>query len=224
MRLLLVEDHPGLRETLAAHLRGLGYATDAFGSGLDAIEAASVSTYDAGVLDLGLPDIDGMDVLRRLRRELSATFPIIVLTARDALHDRVSGLDAGADDYILKPFDLGEFNARLRTILRRPGQRRDPVELFADLSFDTVSRTASVGGHEIELTRRETGLVEELLRANGRTVVRDELEERIYGYNERVSANALEAIVSRVRRRLAAAASTVTVEAVRGIGYRLRAS
>ena len=224
MRLLLVEDHAGLRETLAAHLRGLGYATDAFSAGLDAIEAARLASYDAGILDLGLPDIDGMDVLRRLRRDVAATFPVIVLTARDALHDRVGGLDAGADDYILKPFDLDEFDARLRTVLRRPGQRREKVEVFADLSFDTISRTASVGGRVVELTRRETGLVEELLRANGRTVVRDELEERIYGNDDRVSANALEAIVSRVRRRLAAATASATVEAVRGIGYRLRAS
>ncbi len=224
MRLLLVEDHPGLRDTLAAHLRGLGYATDAFASGHDALHAASLAPYDAGVLDLGLPDIDGLEVLRRLRRTLSATFPVIVLTARDAVQDRVTGLDAGADDYILKPFDLDEFDARLRTILRRPGQRREAIEVFADISFDTISRMASVAGHPVELTRRETGLLEHLLRANGRTVVRDELEERIYGYNERVSANAMEAIVSRVRRRLAAAASSVTVEAVRGIGYRLKAS
>ncbi len=224
MRLLLVEDHPGLRDTLAAHLRGLGYATDAFATGLDAIEAASLASYDAGILDLGLPDIDGIDVLRRLRRDAAATFPVIVLTARDAVQDRVTGLDSGADDYILKPFDLDEFDARLRTILRRPGRRREKVERFADIGFDTISRTVSVGDRALDLTRRETALLEELLRAQGRTVVRDELAERIYGHDDRVSANAIEAVASRVRRRLAAAAAATTVEAVRGIGYRLRAS
>ena len=224
MRLLLVEDHAGLREMMDAHLRGLGYATDAFSRGADAVEAARSAAYDAAILDLGLPDIDGMEVLRQLRAGFSSTLPVILLTARDAVSDRVSGLDAGADDYILKPFDLDEFDARLRTVLRRPGRRRETVERFGDLTVDTVTRSTSVDGTPLALTRREAALIDELVRAGGRTLVRDGLAERIYGFNERASTNALEAIVSRLRRRLSGAASRVTVETVRGIGYRLTAN
>ena len=221
MRLLLIEDHLSLREMMSAHLRERGFAVDAFGRGADALAAAAHTHYDAAVLDLGLPDIDGLELLRSLRGGQSAELPVIILTARDAVTDRVEGLDAGADDYVLKPFDLGEFDARLRTVLRRPGARRTTVELFGDVAFDTASRSASVGAIPLELTRREACLLEELIRANGRTVVRDALEERIYGFNEKASANALEAIVSRVRRRLVAAASTARIETSRGIGYRL---
>ena len=223
MRLLLVEDHQGLRDMMNTHLRERGFAVDAFSRGADALAATSHTDYDAAVLDLGLPDIDGLELLRRLRSDRATELPVIILTARDAVSDRVQGLDAGADDYVLKPFDFAEFDARLRTILRRPGARRNAVELFGDIAFDTVSRSASVGPTALELTRREACLLEELMRANGRTVVRDALEERIYGFNEKASANALEAIVSRVRRRLAAAASTARIETMRGIGYRLHA-
>ncbi len=224
MRVLIVEDHAGLRDMMGAHLRGRGFATDAFASGGEALEAASVTSYDAVILDLGLPDLDGMEVLRRLRSDISPGLPVIVLTARDALTDRVLGLDAGADDYVNKPFDLAEFDARLRTVLRRPGPRRSPVETFGELAFDLASRMASVGTTPLVLTRRESCLLEELIRADGRTVVRDVLEDRLYGFDERVSANALEAVVSRVRRRLSVAGAACTVETIRGIGYRLAAS
>ena len=223
MRLLLVEDHPSLREMMHTHLRERGFAVDAFARGEDALAAVSHSAYDAAILDLGLPDMDGLELLQRLRVDLASETPVLILTARDSVTDRVQGLDAGADDYILKPFDLAEFDARLRTVLRRPGTRRPPLEQFADLTFDAVSRSATVNGVPLDLTRRECCLLEELMRANGRTVVRDALEERIYGFNEKASANALEAIVSRVRRRLAAAASLARIETSRGIGYRLAA-
>ena len=223
MRLLLIEDHLSLREMMGTHLRERGFAVDAFGRGADALAAAAHTEYDAAVLDLGLPDIDGLELLRGLRGGRFAELPVIILTARDAVSDRVQGLDAGADDYVLKPFDLAEFDARLRTVLRRPGVRRTTIELFGDLAFDTASRSATAGAHPLELTRREACLLEELIRANGRIVVRDALEERIYGFNEKASANALEAVVSRVRRRLAAAASTARIETMRGVGYRLSA-
>ncbi len=223
MRLLLIEDHHAMREMMNAHLRERGFAVDAFARGADALAASCRTEYDAAILDLGLPDIDGLELLRRLRAGDAAELPVIILTARDAVTDRVHGLDAGADDYVLKPFDLAEFDARLRTVLRRPGPRRTTVELFGDISFDTASRSATVGRTPLDLTRREACLLEELIRADGRTVVRDVLEERLYGSNEKASANALEAIVSRVRRRLAAAASAARIETTRGIGYRLAA-
>ena len=221
MRLLLVEDHAAMREMLTAHLRRAGFAIDGVGRGDAAIEAADAGRYDAVVLDLGLPDRDGLDVLRHLRRGDGAGVPVLVLTARDQVADRVRGLDAGADDYLLKPFDLDEFDARLRAVLRRPATRRDPVLRLGDLAVDTVAREARIRDILLDLTRRELSLLEELIRSAGRTVVRDALEERLWGSGEPVSGNALEAAVSRLRRRLAQAGSGCAVETIRGIGYRL---
>lgn len=223
MRVMLVEDHPGLREMMHAHLHRDGYVVDSFERGRDALEAAARTSYDAAILDLHLPDIDGMEVLRALRAGDGAecALRVLILTARDGIMDRVRGLDAGADDYLLKPFDLAEFDARLRSVLRRAGARAPSVERFGDVSYDVERREARVAADLLELTRRETSLLAELVRAGGRTVVRDALEESMYGFNEAVSANAIEAAVSRLRRRLQAASSAVTIESIRGIGYRL---
>lgn len=221
MRLLLVEDHPGLREMMDAHLRRAGFTVDPFDRGEPALRAASTVDYDLALLDLGLPDLDGMDVLRRLRRTVAPELRIIVLTARDAVAERVEGLDAGADDYVVKPFELTELDARMRTVLRRAGTRASPIETFGDLRYEVERRSAFVDGRLLDLTRREASLLAELVRAEGRIVVRDALEERLYGFNERASANAIEAAVSRLRRRLAEAGSTTGIETSRGIGYRL---
>ena len=204
-----------------AHLRRSGYAVDSFDSGREALEAAAGTSYAAALLDLTLPDMDGMNVLRALRAGTQVDLRVLILTARDGVADRVAGLDAGADDYLLKPFDLAELDARLRSILRRSGTPRASVERFGDLAYDLERHEADVNEVRLTLSRRETLLLAELVRAGGRTVVRDALEEGLYGFNESVSANALEAVVSRLRRRLHAAASSVTVEPVRGIGYRL---
>lgn len=211
-----------MREMMTAHLREGGFVTDAVGRGDEAIAAVSTSLYDAVILDLGLPDIDGLAVLRQLRRGDAPNVPVLVLTARDSVGDRVHGLDAGADDYLLKPFDLDEFDARIRSLLRRPGQRRDTLLRLGSITFDLEAREARSGDVLLDLTRRELSLLEELLRAEGRTVVRDKLEDRLYGAPETVSANALEATVSRLRRRLAQVdGSTIAIETIRGIGYRL---
>ncbi len=221
MRLLLVEDHQAMREMMMAHLRGAGFVTDAVGRGDEAIAAASTSLYDAVILDLGLPDMDGLAVLRHLRTGALSDVPVLVLTARDTIGDRVGGLDAGADDYLLKPFDLDEFDARLRSVLRRPGLRRDPMLRLGVLTFDTEAREARIGNAVLDLTRRELSLLEELIRAVGRTVVRDTLEDRLYGLSEVVTGNALEAAVSRLRRRLAQGGAEIAIETIRGIGYRM---
>jgi two-component system OmpR family response regulator len=147
--------------------------------------------------------------------------PTLILTARDSLDQRISGLNAGADDYILKPFDMLELEARLRAVLRRPGPRLHPVHRFHDLTFDSAARSAKAGDTGIDLTPREAALFEELIRNAGRIVVRDALAERLYGLDEDVSANALEATVSRLRRKLSMAGSSARVETLRGIGYRL---
>lgn len=223
MRVLLVEDHRAMRDLIAGHLRSRGLAVDAVQRGDEALAATSVVRYDAVILDLGLPDMDGMEVLRRLRSGPGTDPPALILTARDSIKDRVGGLDAGADDYILKPFDLAELDARLRAVLRRPGLRRESVYRHGDLTFDPASRTAGVGEASLDLTRREASVLEELIRAAGRIVVKDALEDRLYGFEDDVSGNALEASVSRLRRKLAAAGSVVGIEATRGIGYRLQA-
>ncbi len=223
MRVLLVEDHRAMRDLIADHLRRRGLTVDAVERGDEALAATAVAGYDAVILDLGLPDMDGMEVLRQLRGSRHPDLPALILTARDSIEARIGGLDAGADDYILKPFDLAELEARLRAVLRRPGMRRETVHSHADLSFDPASRTAAVDGTRLDLTRREASVLEELIRAAGRIVVKDALEDRLYGFDDDVSGNALEASVSRLRRKLAAAGSVVGIEATRGIGYRLKA-
>ncbi len=225
MRVLLVEDHAELRDMLALHLRQAGFAADTVCCGLDALAAVGAASYDAVILDLGLPDLDGVDVLRQLRNGLATDLPILVLTARHSVGDRVQGLDAGADDYLVKPFDMLELDARLRSITRRTERRPDvaPALEFGDVCFNPLTREATVGNTALVLTRREATLLEELLRSGGHTLVRDVLEDRLYGFAEVFTGNALEATVSRLRRRLAATGATVTIETVRGIGYRLAA-
>jgi two-component system, OmpR family, response regulator QseB len=219
MRILLVEDHPALREMMADYLARRGFAVDPMACAGDARAALAAISYDGLILDLGLPDGDGIAVLRETRT--TDGVPILVVTARDALEDRVRGLNAGADDYIVKPFDLIELEARLRAVLRRPGTRDSPSLRVGALNFDPASRQASVDGVVLDLARRETDLLEQLLRAAGRTVVKDALEERLYTFGDSVTPNALEATVSRLRKRLTKAAGGVRIETKRGIGYRL---
>ena len=221
MRILLVEDHDPLRDMLRDHLRQGGAIVDAVASGGDALAAVSVVGYDAVILDLGLPDLDGMEVLRQLRADDASTVPVLVLTARHAVGDRVNGLDAGADDYLPKPFNVLELDARLRSIIRRTDRRIDPVLRFGDLRLDPSVLEVQVGDAILPLTRRETALLMELLRGAGHTVPRDALEERLYGFDDAFTANPLEATMSRLRKRLTLAGSVVAVETIRGIGYRL---
>jgi two-component system response regulator QseB len=221
MKLLLVEDTPALCDMLAAHLREHGFTVDAARTGAQAMQAIEAVNYDALILDLGLPDMDGMDILRTLRARPGAMPPALILTARDSVAQRVAGLNAGADDYILKPFELIEFEARLRAVLRRPGARDATLHAYADISFDTASRDARIGDRPLDLTRREAALFEELVRNGDRPTVRDALADRLYGIDDDVSPNALEATVSRVRRKLAAGGAIVRIETLRGIGYRL---
>jgi DNA-binding response OmpR family regulator len=221
MRVLLVEDHAAMREMIADHLGERGFAVDAAASGEEALAAIAVGRFDAVVLDLGLPDLDGMEVLAAMRRS-NLGLPAIILTARDSVDNRLLGLNAGADDYIVKPFDLAELDARLRAVLRRPGPRQGTIYAVGGLKFNTATRKAEIGGVAIELTRREAALLEELLRAAGQVVAKDVLEERLYAFDETGSANALEAAVSRLRRKLAAAHAGLKIETKWGIGYRLK--
>lgn len=221
MKLLVIEDDAELRGLVVEHLVGIGFAVDAFGRAEEGRAALETADFDLMLLDLGLPDGTGESLLREGRMLTDGRLPVIIMTARDAMQDRLDLLNAGADDFVLKPFDLLELEARLRAVLRRPGARRERELQCGDLSFDTISRSAFACGKEITVTRREAALLEELMRANERTVVRDALEDRLYAFSEPVTPNALEAMVSRLRRRLIAAGASVEIETKRGIGYRL---
>ena len=221
MRLLLVEDMPRLGELLSEGLARDGFAVDWRRDIAGAEEAAASATYDLILLDLGLPDGDGLDWVRTLRRASDLT-PILVLTARGGLEDRVTGLDAGADDYLVKPFDASELSARCRAILRRPGQRMAPVLTVGDLTFDVASRQAACRDTPIELSRREGDLLEVLMRRAGSVVTRGSLEESLYAFNEPVTPNAVEVAVSRLRRKLDDAGCSGMLHTVRGLGYLMR--
>lgn len=222
MKLLLVEDHPTMRDLIAAYLRERGFVVDVAGRGEAALGMASTTAYDAAVLDLGLPDLDGMEVLRRLRIAHDGAVPVLILTARDKLDARLNGLNGGADDYLVKPFELAELEARLRAIMRRPGPRGQDAYRVGNLAFDSVTRTTTLDGTVLNLTRREISVLEEMMRANGAIVVKDALEDRLSGVEGTFSENAVEAAVSRLRRKLNAATADVQIEAVRGVGYRLK--
>lgn len=221
MRILLVEDHSALREMIADHLMRRGFAVDPVACAAEARAALAVTSYDGLILDLGLPDEDGMRILGETRSRGGGALPTLIVTARDALEDRVRGLNGGADDYVVKPFDVLELEARLRAVLRRPGMRGDLTLRYGRVAFDPASRQTTVDGTVVDLPRRETDVLEHLMQAAGRVVVKDAIEERLYSFDEPVTSNALEAAVSRLRKRLLAAKAGVRIETKRGIGYRL---
>ena len=221
MKILVVEDNPALRDLMVGHLASRGFAVDAVGRADEAEAAIRAARHDVVVLDLGLPDADGQHLLRDVRSWSGGRLPVIVVTARDALEERLQAFEGGADDFVLKPFDLLELEARLRAVLRRPGVRAEELLLFGDIALERLSRSITIGGQPLRVSRREVGLLEELLAAAGRTVVRDVLGDRLYAFNEPVTPNAIEAAVSRLRRSLRDARSAVTIETMRGIGYRL---
>ncbi|WP_407167938.1 response regulator transcription factor [Bradyrhizobium sp. ORS 111] len=221
MRVLLVEDQPdmvaALRAALARHDMLVDHAPD-----LSEAEAiAAEGNYDAIVLDRQLPDGDGLSLIPKLRGSGNAV-PVLVLTARGELAERVTGLDSGADDYLGKPFAFEELLARLRALLRRPANVQNRVARIGRLSFDFTHREASVGEHALEMPRRERLVLETLLHRMGRMVLRAALMEAVYGLDDEVQPNALDTHVSRLRRRLADADAGVTINGVRGLGYVLR--
>jgi DNA-binding response OmpR family regulator len=220
MRVLLVEDHRAMREMIADHLKERGFAVDAVSRGAHATAAAAVAKIDAVILDLVLPDMDGIEVLTSLRAS-HPELPAIILTARDSVDDRLHGLNSGADDYIVKPFNLLELEARLRAVLRRSGNVRGTTYSLGGVTFDTVTREATAFGKSLELTRRESALLEELMRVPGQVITKDRLEDRLYALEDSGSSNALEAAVSRLRRKLAGARASLSIETKWGIGYRL---
>lgn len=218
MRLLIVEDHPILADGLIRALKSADYAVDHAATGEQADHMLTAQNYDAVVLDIGLPKLDGYEVLRRMRRKGSRT-PVLLLTARDALEDRVKGLDLGADDYLTKPYDLPELEARVRALIRR-GQSGGGSELVhGDLSLDTAGRRATIKGKPLELSARELGVLEVLMLRTGRVVNKEQLAEQLYGWGEEVGANAIEVYIHRLRKKLEPAG--ISVRTIRGLGYLL---
>jgi DNA-binding response OmpR family regulator len=218
MRLLIVEDNEELAELLAKGLRTAGYEADVLSTVEDALAVLSTTFYAALILDLGLPDGDGLSLLRELRQR-DNPIPVLVLTARGGLHDRVHGLRSGADDYLVKPFALEELIARLEAQLRRPGQLLGNSLRIANLQFDTQNRQASIDEQPQVLSARETAVLELLMRSKGRVVSKKQVEDHIFGHSGEVASNAVEVYVHRLRKQLADRGAKVQVHTIRGVGY-----
>ena len=228
MRVLVVDDDPAVRDSLRRSLTFNGYQVETAGDGMQALESVNAARPDAMVLDVMMPRLDGLEVCRRLR-STGDDLPILVLTARDAVSDRVSGLDAGADDYLPKPFALEELLARLRALLRRAAQDIDAatqqsaaVLKFADLELDPSTRDVRRGDRPISLTRTEFALLELLLAHPRQVLTRSRILEDVWGYDFPTSGNALEVYVGYLRRKTEAEGEPRLIHTVRGVGYVLR--
>jgi two-component system OmpR family response regulator len=215
MRILLAEDDQIIADGLSRSLRQTGYAIDCAYNGLDTDTALLTNTYDLVILDLGLPKLSGLDVLRRLRSRNSKV-PVLILTALDGINDRVKGLDLGADDYMAKPFELPELEARVRALTRRSSGTTPGIQCGL-LVFDQSDRTAQINGAILDLSARELGLLEVLLSRVGRLVSKDQLVDHLCGWGEEVSHNAIEVYVHRLRKKIESGGVRITT--VRGLGY-----
>jgi DNA-binding response OmpR family regulator len=214
MRLLLVEDDRMIGESLRGALRLEGYAVDWVRDAEAAAGTLASETFDLVLLDLGLPRGDGLDVLRGVRARRDAT-PVIVLTARDGLGDRVAGLDAGADDYLVKPFELDELNARIRAVLRRHGGRSQPTLACGDVVLDPATRQVTQAGQPVLLSAREFAVLEALMQRPGALLSRAQLEDKLYGWGEEIESNAVSVYIHQLRRKLGAD----FIRNMRGVGY-----
>ncbi|MBV8122793.1 MAG: response regulator transcription factor [Burkholderiaceae bacterium] len=216
MRLLLVEDDLMIGEQLLDLLRAEHYAVDWVRDGEQADGALAAQQYDLVILDLGLPKRDGMSVLRGLRAQ-KKTVPVLISTARDAVEQRIAGLDAGADDYVLKPFDLDELLARIRALLRRASGRAEPVYEHKGVSVNPATREVSVQGQSVSLSAREWAVLEPLLARPGLVLSRQQLEEKLYSWKDEISSNAVEVYIHGLRKKL----GPELIQNVRGVGYRV---
>jgi two-component system response regulator QseB len=216
MRVLVVEDDPMIGRAVVAGLHEQGYAVDWVRDGAEAELALGHAVYDVALLDLGLPRRDGLEVLKGVRRAKN-DLPILIITARDAVADRIAGLDSGADDYLVKPFDLDELLARTRAVIRRHGGRSQSEISYGALTLDPARRRVLFQGTEVELSPREFAVLEALLKEPGAVVSRERLEDAVYGWGEEVGSNSIEVHVHHLRRKLA----PELIRNVRGVGYRI---
>lgn len=219
MQILLAEDDEVLCDGISKALRQCGYEVEPVGSGLAANQALSVNTFDLVILDLGLPELDGLQVLQLLRQH-SKTVPVLIVTARDRLQDRITGLDLGADDYLTKPFDLPELEARVRALLRRSTVSSHQEIVWGPIHFDPTGKRVTVSGQPLELSARELGILELLLQRAGRVVNKEQFVDHIYDDSDvEVTYNAIEVILHRLRKKLEPAG--VNIRTIRGLGYLL---
>jgi two-component system response regulator QseB len=214
MRILLVEDDAALGEGIRVALKPEAYTVDWVQDGASALHALTHEDFALAVLDLGLPRMDGLEVLQRLRAGANG-IPVLVLTARDSTADRIAGLDAGADDYLVKPFDVDELKARIRALLRRSFSRAQPVLEYREVSLDPVAQQVSYRGQPVALQRKEFLLLHELLAQPGRVLTRDRLQQVLYGWDEEAESNALEVHIHHLRKKL----FPELIRTVRGVGY-----
>jgi two-component system OmpR family response regulator len=221
MRVLVVEDEPKMASLLERGLAEEGYAIDAVANAVDALWAATENSYDAIILDVMLPDLDGFEVCRRLRSE-GCWAPVLMLTARDSVPDRVGGLDAGADDYLTKPFAFSELLARLRALVRRGTGKRPAVVRAGDLALDPATRRVSRGDVPIELTTKEFALLEYLMRRPGEVLTRSRLIEHVWDFGYEGDSNVVDVYVRYLRQKIDRPFGRDSIETLRGTGYRLR--
>lgn len=221
LRILLVEDNRRLSDSLRRNLVDDGYAVDAAYDGLEGEDMAEFTAYDLIILDVMLPRKDGIEVCRSLRNRRIRT-PILMLTARDALSDRVSGLDSGADDYLVKPFEMDELRARLRALLRREAEDKSGALVIADLRLDPATHFVERGGQSIDLTSREYALLEYLMRNPNRLITRQMAENSLWSYGASVASNVVDVYIRRLRRKVDDPFDVKLIETIRGAGYRIR--
>jgi len=221
MRILVVEDNKRLSDSLRMTLEDDGYAIDTAYDGPDGEEMALMDTYDVIILDVMLPHKDGLAVCRALRNKRVNT-PVLMLTARDTLEDRVSGLDSGADDYLVKPFEVDELRARIRALLRRESSSKSPLLQVADLTLDPATHAVERAGKSIELTAKEFSLLEYFMRHPNHLISREMAESHLWSYDQLVSSNVVDVYVRRLRRKIDDPYEIKLFETVRGAGYRLR--
>ncbi len=219
MRVLLVEDDPQLGDGLTVGLRQSGFAVDWVKDGVAADTALATETFDALVLDLGLPRLSGMDILWRVRAR-GQVLPVLILTARDATADKIAGLDSGADDYLVKPVDLDELAARLRALGRRATGRAEPILRHGELTLDPASRRVAMADFPVDLSAREFAVLHALLENSGRVMTRSQLEGSIYGWRDEPDSNALEVHIHHLRKKLGAD----LIKTLRGVGYTIAKS
>jgi DNA-binding response OmpR family regulator len=221
VRILLVEDNHRLSESLRLILQDDGYAVDTAYDGFEGEEAGMISGYDVIILDILLPGKNGLEVCRELRNRRITT-PILMLTARDALEDRVVGLDSGADDYLVKPFEMDELRARIRALLRRESSSKTGVLSIGDLILDPASHTVERGGQAIDLTAKEFSILEYLMRHPNRLITREMAEEHLWNYDHVIASNVVDVYIRRLRRKIDDPSKVKLLETVRGAGYRIR--
>ena len=214
MRILIVEDEPDLLDALKKQLQSSGYSVDGCGNGLDAEDYLKMATYDAVVLDIMLPGIDGLTLLKKMRAEGNTTH-VLLLTALDSIENKVNGLDAGADDYLIKPYDLDELSARIRALLRRSAGRSDPIIRRGRLTINPSTREVLFNGESVLLSSKEYALLFALAERPGIVLSRAQLEEKLYNYESLIGSNAIEVHIHHLRKKL----SEDSIKTVRGVGY-----